>query len=288
MKKEDHETLFWVFHHTPVPELIGQQMERARKLVVNQRGEFHVEWHLAGDIKTLKCLFNCNKGDNLKSPCLYCMNAANVLDKKWWPKSPNRHLKDGNLQPVFPIPLVNVHICTLHALCRIIEKLVHLYIGFAWKILDVAERKEAILSLERVLSDIGLHGGNVRILKDMKKSTNEKDVPMKPSISGLKARRFLSKPIHLVRQKKTKTGKVYTSNYISKIHYEQWKRVHNAIKDHESRSKNSKAEVWRSVDVLFRMCETIFTNNLAIFGTSIKEAWTDLAITHYIVIIYPP
>ena len=55
------------------------------------------------------------------------------------------------------------------------------------------KRKSVISALEKVLSEIGLHGGNVHIQKDNRSSTNEKDIPMKPSIGGVKARRFLSK-----------------------------------------------------------------------------------------------
>ena len=121
-------------------------------------------------------------GANASSPCLYCMEPAKNLNPKWWKKTPNRNKLDKNFLPVFDIPLTNVHICTLHALCRIIEKLVHLHIGFAWKINDASERKSAISTLEKVLSEIGLHGGNVHIQRDSKTSTNEKDIPMNPSI----------------------------------------------------------------------------------------------------------
>ena len=79
------------------------------------------------------------------------MEPAKTMDSKWWRKPPNRHLADDNFQAVFPIPLDNVHICTLHALCRIREKFVFLYIDFAWKIKDVTERKEALGAREKVL-----------------------------------------------------------------------------------------------------------------------------------------
>ena len=216
-------------------------MQGERTLDVENQGNFRVEWHLAGDLKTLKCLYNCSKGANAKSPCLYCMATSKTLEKKWWRRPPNRHMADENFIPVLPIPLRNVHICTLHALCRIIEKLVFLYIGFAWKIRDIAERKEAVSALERVLSDVGLHGGNVCILKDTKKSTNDKEVPMKPSIGGVKARRFLSRPSHMQTRKKTKNGKVYKSTYVSQVTYEHWKKIHNAIKDQEGKSRTTKA-----------------------------------------------
>ena len=59
--------------------------------------------------------------------------------------------------------------------CVEFEKLVFLYIGFAWKLCLEVKRKEAIQSLEALLLEIGLHGGNVNITKDLEKSTNGKE-----------------------------------------------------------------------------------------------------------------
>ena len=256
--KEDHEVLSWIFHRTTIPHLISEQMNGNKMLSIENRGDFQVVWHLAGDLKTLKCLFNCSKGANASSPCLYCMDPATALDSKWWRRPPNRNRLDVNFRPIFDIPLVNVHICTLHGLCRMIEKLVHLHIGFGWKIKDAAQRKNAITALEKVLSEIGLHGGNVQIVKDMKKSSNEKDVPMKPSIGGVKARRFLSK---IIGNDQERVRKAKKSTYRSKIHYQQWKKLHNAVKDQEGSSRNAKAQVWKTIDVLFQMCEKVKSTN---------------------------
>ena len=48
--------------------------------------------------------------------------------------------------------------------------------------------------MEAVLFETGLHEGDVHITKDIKNFTNGKDVPIKPSIGGVKAPRFLSHP----------------------------------------------------------------------------------------------
>lgn len=281
--------LSWVFHRTSIPQLVSAQMMGKKKLSIANKGDFEVVWHLAGDLKTLKCLYNCSKGANARSPCLYCMEPASHLDSKWWRRAPNRDSLDTNFSPVFDIPLKNVHICTLHGLCRIIEKLVHLHIGFAWKIKDAQERKDAITALEKVLSEIGLHGGNVKIVKDMKKSSNEREVPLKPSIGGVKARRFLSKITTTDQAKATKPTNV---TYVSKIQYQQWRRLHNAVKDQEGASRNAKAEVWQTVDVLFQMCEKgkwtkqdrkRFQDNLQGLKKAFCTAWTSTQITHYMV-----
>ncbi len=290
--KEDHDCLYWVFHHTPIPTVIDSQMNHGRLLTVEGMGDFQVEWHLAGDLKTLKCLYNCSMGATAKSPCLYCMGSAKELDAKWWKRAPDRHMRDHNFRPVFNIPLVNVHICTLHALCRIIEKVVYLYIGFAWKIKNKKERSAALSSLERVLSDMRLHGGHVKIDTDTKLSTKEKDIPNKVSINGVKARRFLSMPTARYQPRVTKLGKQYRSTHNSNIEWQLWKKLHTAVKDHEAPSRNAKAQVWRSLDILFSMCEQStwkdeekddFNENLHSFRKSYLAAWSDINITHYMV-----
>ena len=146
---------------------------------------------MAGDLKTLKCMYNVSKGPTAKSPCLYCMEFAKDCHSSSWNRPPDRHIKDGSFHAILNIPLSWVHICTLHALCRIIEKVVHLYIGYAWKLRPAKTRDTAIKKIEEVLSEIGLHGGNVKIEADMKRSGKGNLVPIKPSIGGVKARRFL-------------------------------------------------------------------------------------------------
>ena len=46
--------------------------------------------------------------------------------------------------------------------------------------------------IEDILSDMGLHGGQVKIVADTKRSIASHQVPIKPSLGGVKARRFLS------------------------------------------------------------------------------------------------
>ena len=246
-----------------------------------------VEWHMSGDLKTIKCMYNIGKGANSKAPCIYCMEPTSNLDSKWWKKAPNRDKCDPKFKAILDIPLGNVHICTLHAFCRIIEKLVFLYIGFAWKLRPEKNRRKAIESMERVLFDIGLQGKNVKITKDLKKSTNGQDVPCKPSIGGAKARRFLSQT-----RNKTTMNKGILHN--STVKYDVWRAVHNAVKDHEANgvARTSKAAVWESLDVIFKYCDKqkihkpdieALEEHIRKFGKSRREAWIELNITHYMV-----
>lgn len=282
---ENFDILHWVFHRTPIPEIISEQRNN-RILEVEGMGQYKVEWHLAGDLKTLKCMYNVSKGANSNSPCLYCIDSAQVLDKKYWKKAPDRHLKDKNFKPVLDIPLSRVHICTMHALCRIIEKLMYLYICFAWTLQPNTTKIQSIRALESVLSDIGLHGGHVKIEKDEKKSKDGRDVPKKPSIGGVKARRFLSMPISEDNTRRVR---------IQSVRYNRWKCMHNAVVDHadDGQARSRKANVWKSLDTVFKFCDKkvwttqdhqIFRKALDEFKKSMIDAWTDQHITHYMVI----
>ena len=72
---EDILVLHWVFNQTTIPSVINAQ-ERGELLNVQGFGEYKVQWHMAGDLKTLKCMYNIPKGPTAKSPCLCCMKSA--------------------------------------------------------------------------------------------------------------------------------------------------------------------------------------------------------------------
>ena len=55
VKSENFDILHWVFHMTPIVEIISEQ-KNGKRLEVQGMGEYEVEWHLAGDFKTLKCM----------------------------------------------------------------------------------------------------------------------------------------------------------------------------------------------------------------------------------------
>ena len=135
-------------------------------------------------------MYNISGGATSKAPCLYYMAPPHTLDADQHQRKPSRAEEDANFCPVLSIPLTHVHVCTLHALCRITEKLVYLYIQFAWKLQPKPQSLEAINKIEKILSEMGLHGGHVKIVADIKRSTTSSEVPVKPYISGVKARHF--------------------------------------------------------------------------------------------------
>jgi len=90
-------------------------------------------WHMVGDSKTLKCMYNVSNCTKSKSPCLYYMSGAKAFHRRYCKKAlTNRYMTDPNFKPVLNIPLSRVHICKMHALHRIIERIVFLNICFVW------------------------------------------------------------------------------------------------------------------------------------------------------------
>ena len=87
-----------------------------------------------------------------------------------------------------------------------------------------------------MLLEIGLHSGKVVIETDLKRSTGGNNVPRKAStIGGVKARTFLG--FH------GKLGKLNSKRGTSNVKYNQWKALHNAVKDHDGLARNKKAQV---------------------------------------------
>ena len=170
-------------------------------------GDFIVEWHLAADLKTLKCLFGCDQGPNTKFPCLYCLKKKekqkNANSYRWeggplacrCNVEPNRDKDDSKWAPILKIPLSHVHICTLHVEMRILDKLIHMHICYAWNMGNRDQSSLALKKIEDIFNNLRVQGGNVHIVKDNELSGKSHYVPCKISIGGAKARHFLSAPI---------------------------------------------------------------------------------------------
>ena len=45
---------------------------QVKQLEVEGVGTFDVDWHLGGDLKTIKCLLGCKQGANSLYPCPFC------------------------------------------------------------------------------------------------------------------------------------------------------------------------------------------------------------------------
>lgn len=210
--KESHEVLQWVFQQTSFPALIKAQ-EGGQLLTVEGVGNFKVEWHLSADMKTIKCLYNLKHGANAKYSCIYCnqertkpvvgtaKDAAKEARKRkhTWRgglfadnvrEKPVAIDNESRWKPILPIPLERVHICTLHALTRMVEKILHQHFIFIWTNPNEVRQQQSIENMEKTLSAAGLHGGNVRIRKDPTLSGACNNVPIKPSLSGVTAARM--------------------------------------------------------------------------------------------------
>ena len=71
--KEGHAILKAFFNLIEIPDVIRRQ-SNGEILHVDGYGDFTMEWHLAGDLKTLKCMYCVSNAANAKFPCLYCMH----------------------------------------------------------------------------------------------------------------------------------------------------------------------------------------------------------------------
>ncbi len=178
-----------------------------------------------------------------------------------------------------PIPLDRVHICTLHALVRIVEKMIHHSCAFVWNMKDEKERKAGIERVERVLSEAGLHGGCVKLEKDMKRS-GKQSVPAKVSIGGDRARHFLKNTdpkrkglwefgLKLVLAERDRTSR---ANAIKKK-MDSW----NALSD---------LNVLLQKRWLTSSNKSAFRDVVTKFTKSYIEAWGETEVTHYIHILY--
>ena len=103
------------------------------------------------------------------------------------------------------------------------------FIYWLWlETLTKNHRKKAITTLENILSDMGLWGGDVHIVTNLKKSKNGKDVPIKPSIGGLKAKRFLLEHSFTHEVREENPGSV---DSLAFGHWRARERVDGALKE---------------------------------------------------------
>ena len=228
--KETHDVLAWMFSRIPFVTDVIQAQIAGEKLDVPGIGTFNVDWHLGGDLKTIKCMLGCKQGANSLYPCPFCMRGykktgskkgkkrAQVIEEenenedaqdehshvenREWDRSilhcpmleePDRSMKDTTWNPIIAFSLDNVHFCTLHAFMQIFDRLLNLHIDYAFTMKPIQRSREALSKVEELLNSLGCHGGNVQIV--VQKNTGDShEVAQQVSMSGGKARRFFEKP----------------------------------------------------------------------------------------------
>jgi len=80
--KEDHKTLKQHLTASHLNKLIQRHNQGVPLHVMMEDGTvdtFQVEWHCAGDLKTLKCMNGCQTGAMATCTCLYCMAGREPL-----------------------------------------------------------------------------------------------------------------------------------------------------------------------------------------------------------------
>lgn len=308
----------WYFARSGIQDIISSQVNGER-LDVPGIGSFSIEWHLGGDLKTLKCMLGCKMGANTLFSCVYCchsktpmearakgkqpskgkiqkqagakhaiVDTAKLKGSKVWQngilscdqsRPPSQDQEDNVWNPILAIPLCQVHLCTLHARLRILDKLLMLHINYAWNMEPQDRQEESIHALEDVLSSIGLHAGAVVLTKD-RKSNPTQDNPNKICMGGSKARHLLSN--HL--------------GSCSHTNFEIWKKVCDATtyRGNDARLGLKRARVWEACDIMVDLLERPHLDDNGIeelkqatskFTEEMVEAWGETHITHYMVFV---
>lgn len=282
--KEDHATLKWQFSFADVADVIKRH-NNGETLDVAGVGKFNIEWHLASDLKTLKALYGCKSGPNATYSCLYCMLKRENGQWKGGACKAKQHLPpdrdsdanaatqgSDNWDPILPIPLSRVHICTMHAENRLIEKIIHLHISHVYNS-DGEGRAERLAALEGVLSRAGVQGGNAKIEWDEKKKR-----VLKHSMKDTTVRRFTKKFDSAGRQ----VGNL-------------WRALLEAEDDPDRRRRVLKQKVWEAVESLapylrdqkYRAATgsdpAKFKKVVGGFLRAFVDCWGETHVTHYMV-----
>ena len=167
----------------------------------------------------------------------------------------------------------------MHALNRIIEKMVHMHFMHVWTIKDKALQKTAIEDMQRVVSLTGAHGRNIIIFKDHDLSGKSNDVPCKPSFSGAHA-------LKLFKDNPLDSNPIRHKLYVCVVNTE-----HNFLRKGEA--KRDKLKLWELLEALLPYLSSLslredqsakdFKERMDAFGMQYIKCFGECHITHYMV-----
>ena len=312
--KETHQVLAWIFSRIPwVTDVIRAQID-GEKLIVPGRGEFDVEWHLGGDLKTIKCMLGCKQGANTLLPCPFCTkghktsratplvgqdNDENAQEDGEWVSGvlacdmlaePDRDTEDPGWNPIIPFPLNNVHFCTLHAFMRIFDRLLKHHIDYAFTMKPIQRSRDSLRAVETLLNEIRCHKSRVNIVAE---TCREKtyEVVQKVSMQGAKARRFFKNMRKAPERPRSASQSVDPT---TEKRWELWKDLCACTTDKDSNVENANQRklVWSSFQKVVQLMNlpstTVnqreqFKNVVYEFTKAVKDAWSESKIVHYMV-----
>ena len=163
----------------------------------------------------------------------------------------------------------------------------HAYIFFAYTMQPKEESRRACKELEKVLSEIVLHGGNVHIKKDEKKSGGAiGDIPCKPCFGGAKARNFFSPPRNEQGEVTTRFSQKFDG--LKKVHYANLDMTNNGL------TRIAKARVWLELNLLVLLLKKLsfgvsdanyYKNTIDAFYNAMANTWGAHNITPYMHIL---
>jgi hypothetical protein len=155
------------------------------------------------------------------------------------------------------------------------EKNLHLHFMFVWNIQNQVQKDSAIIDMEKSLSAIGVHGGNVQICVDPQLSRAHNSIPRKPSLNGIVANRLF--------QSSTWSGK-------DRIWKDVCKSEHNFME--QGRSRIARVDMWKAFEdiqpyliglILTLEQRSSFKEKVEAFGRLYIASFGKEHITHYMV-----
>jgi len=151
-----------------------------------------------------------------------------------------------------------------------------MHFQFVWTISNVHLQRAAIEDLQKLLSAIGMHGGDVEIFEDKDLSGKSNSVPRKPSLSGSHAQK-LFKPSTIQGGSNT----VYKEVVLAKRNY-----LENGV------ARHGRLQVWIALEklipyftglILSMEQRNSFKGLVENFGSLYVKHFGEHHVTHYIV-----
>ena len=250
-------------------------------------------------MKTIKCMNGLQHGPSCKMNCIYCeqiherlktctsaeasREATNRGKGRWQGGLFATRIRaepvDVSTHPrwkqVLPIPLSRTHMCTLHALVRICEKILHVQLTLVWNMQDDHRKATSIEAMEKSLSAIGVDSGNFVMKQDVKKSGKTGNVVMKPNLRGGVA------------------VKLFQDSSWS-LHNRVWKDVCSSESNNleMGQAKVKRLRIWETLEdllpyltglVLSPLLRHACRARMNAFGAAFIAAFGESHVTHYIV-----
>ena len=192
VEKESHTILSWVFKQNKFPKSIVAQ-ESGQLLKVLRVGDLKIQWHISANMKSMKCLYGQSHGAQAKLVCMFYLQEStkNIIgignklrqflqrktmvekvacfQQTWlWSQSHINHVFHIGNQSLQSQSTVSTCACYITVTCiqHIVERLYIFISNSFWMLQNKELQQKVVDDMQRVISPIGAHGGNVELHKN--------------------------------------------------------------------------------------------------------------------------